>query len=178
MSQGQIPSPLAVKPRADDEASLTAPTVFGVFTNSEALNAAIKELEIAGFDRADLGLPEFEPEAIPDLTPKPPDTDVEAQQSRIFHTSVGGAFAAVLAAMIAAMLGGGIGAMVGAAIGAALVVGALAQLVSRMASRREQADRDRKAVKGELVLSVRTAAPEKVSRATGILLKAGAVKTW
>jgi hypothetical protein len=178
MSQGPIQSPLVVKPRAGDEAFLTAPSVFGLFTSSEALNAAIKELEIAGFDRADLGLPELEPGATPDFTPKPPDTDVEAQQSRIFHTSVGGAFAAVAAAMIAAALGGGIGIMVGAAGGAALVIGAFAHFVSRVASRREQVDRDQKAVRGELVLSVRTAAPEKVSRATRVLLSAGAVKTW
>jgi hypothetical protein len=183
MSQGVIPPAAATQarnpPRARmDEPSIARPTVFGLFASSAALNNAIKELEMAGFDRADLSLPDTQPRNAPDLSPKPPDTGVEAQQSRIFHTSVAGAFAAVVAAMIAAALGGGVGPMVGAAIAAALVVSATVHLISRAASRREQMDRDRKAASGRLVLSVRTPAAVKVAHATEILQRAGAVKIW
>ena len=166
---------------ATNAPAVAAPAVFGLFPTSQALVNAIKQLEAAGFDRADLSLPEMDPppeRATPELGAKPPDTDIDAQQSRSFHSGVGGSIGAMAAALVVAVTGGTLGAMIGAAIGGGLAVAAPAHLISRAASRREQGDRDRKVAKGRLVLSVRVPKAERAARATDILRQSGATRVW
>jgi hypothetical protein len=158
-----------------------APAVFGLFPASAALDAAIKDLEAAGFDRADLSLPDIDPPLdrdTPELGAKEADTDVEAQQSRLMHAGTGGAIGAMLAAAATAATGGAAAAVAGAAVGAGLVVGGVAHVVSRAASGEEQADRDRKAAAGRLVLSVRTPDAAREARAREILRLTGATRVW
>ncbi len=82
-------------------AGTIAPAVFALMPTSAVLNEAIEQLETAGFDRADLSLPEIVPppeRATPEAGAKEPDTGVEAQQSRVMHSGLGGAIGAMMAA--------------------------------------------------------------------------------
>lgn len=147
------------------------------FRNSDALDRALNMLETAGFDREDLGLPDVDvaPELrTPELGSKAPETAVDAQQSRVFHASVGGSFAAMMAATAVAATGGVAIAVAGAAVGVGAAVAGLAHLTSKALSHSEQQDRDRKAGEGTLLLAVRTASDERRVRATDILRQAGA----
>lgn len=162
-------------------AGTTAPAVFAVMPTGESLDAAIKQLETAGFDRADLSLPEIDPppdRATPEAGAKEPDTDVEAQQARVMHSGVGGAAAAMIAGTAAAATGGAAAVIAAAAIGSGLAVGAAANAISRAFSNEEQADRDRKIAAGKLVLSVRASTADRQTRARDILRAAGAVRIW
>ena len=128
--------------------------VYGLMPDSDRLNTAIKALENSGFDRADLSLPEIDPpaeRATPEAGTAEADTDVEAQQSRLVHSAVGGSFAAMMAATATAATGGVAAAVAGAAIGTGLAVGAAANAISRWASNEEQKERDRRAIEGKLV---------------------------
>lgn len=159
----------------------TAPAIFAVMPTGESLDAAIKELETAGFDRADLSLPEIDPppdRATPEAGAKEADTDVDAQQARVMHGGVGGAAAAMIAGTAAAATGGAAAVIAAAAIGSGLAVGAAANAISRAFSNEEQADRDRKLAAGKLVLSVRAATPDRQARARDILSAAGATQIW
>ncbi|HEX5327123.1 MAG TPA: hypothetical protein VFW75_10685 [Acetobacteraceae bacterium] len=162
-------------------AGTTEAAVFALLPTSAALDAAIKDLETAGFDRAELSLPEIDPppdRATPEAGAEAADTDVEAQQSRLVHSGVGGAIGAMMAATAVAATGGVAAAVAGAAIGTGLVVGGVAHVISRAASNEEQADRDRKAAAGKLVLSVRAITPERQARAAELLRAAGAMRVW
>ena len=162
-------------------AGTSAPAVFALLPTSAVLNEAIKQLETAGFDRADLSLPEIDPppeRATPEAGAKEPDTGVEAQQSRLLHSGVGGAIGAMMAATATAATGGAAAAIAGAAIGGGLVVGGIAHVISRGASEEEQEDRDRKAAAGKLVLSVRAPTAERQARAAEVLRAVGATRLW
>lgn len=155
--------------------------VYGLMPDSDRLNTAIKALEDSGFDRADLSLPEIDPpaeRATPEAGTAEADTDVEAQQSRLVHSAVGGSFAAMMAATATAATGGVAAAVAGAAIGTGLAVGAAANAISRWASNEEQKERDRRAIEGKLVLAVRATDPVRRDRAVAILRAAGAPRIW
>jgi hypothetical protein len=159
-----------------------SPHLWALMPTSAQLDLAIKELEEGGFDRADLSLPEIDPppeRATPEAGAEEPDTDVEAQQSRLMHGGVGGAIGAMIGATAAAAATGGAAvAVAGAAIGAGLAVGAAANAVSRYASNEEQQRRDKRAAEGKLVLEVRLADPQHRTRAEEILRAAGASRIW
>lgn len=156
--------------------------LWALMPASAQLDHAIKELEEAGFDRADLSLPEIDPppqRTTPEAGAEEPDTDVEAQQSRLMHSGVGGAIGAMVAATAAAAATGGAAIPVAAAaIGAGLAVGAGAHAVSRYASREEQERRDKRAAEGKLILEVRLTDPQHRARAEEILRAAGASRIW
>ncbi len=155
--------------------------VMALMPSSQQLDAAIKELEAAGFDRADLSIPEINPppeRATPEAGADEPDTDVEAQQARVVHSAVGGSIAAMAAATATAATGGVAAAVAGAAIGAGLAVGAAAHAISRYASTEEQRERDLRAAEGRLVLAVRAPDEERRVRAADILRAAGASRIW
>ena len=155
--------------------------VYALMPDGDRLNTSIKALEESGFDRADLSLPEVEPppeRATPEAGATAADTDVEAQQSRILHSAVGGSVAAMMAAAATAATGGVAAAVAGAAIGTGLAVGAAANAISRWASSEEQQERDRRAAAGSLVLAVRTANSARRDRAVEILRTTGAARIW
>ena len=159
----------------------TGDIVYALMPDGDRLNTAIKALEDSGFDRADLSLPEIDPppeRATPEAGTTEADTDVEAQQSRLVHSAVGGSFAAMMAATATAATGGVAAAVAGAAIGTGLAVGAAANAISRWASSEEQKERDRRAAEGKLVLAVHVTEPVRRDRAVAILRAAGAPRIW
>ena len=166
---------------ASAEQEIVIASVFGLFPTSAALDEAIKELEVAGFDRADLGLPEIDPPPdrdTPELRTMAADTDTDAQQSRIVYSATAGAFAAMIAAAATATTGGGAAVIGGVAVGVGLVAGAVAHVITRYASRDKQQVRDRRAAAGRLVLSVHAPDPDRRARAIDILRATGATRVW
>jgi len=73
--------------------------VRATFGTPEALQEAVGRLETAGFDRADLSLPEIMTgQETPDAGARPVDTEEDARQARTLHTSGAAAVAGMAAA--------------------------------------------------------------------------------
>jgi hypothetical protein len=149
------------------------------FADPAQMQNAVDRLELSGFDRADLSLPEAMPPAerdTPDAGAKPVDTEADARQTRTLHT--GGAAAAVgmAAAGVVIATGGAAALAVAAAVVGGGLAGGVAYALSSMANEDEQIDRDCKAARGELILSVRAPNVEKRAEALAILRAAGGME--
>jgi hypothetical protein len=151
--------------------------VRATFSSPEAMQDAVDRLEISGFDRADLSLPETLPpgrHATPESGAKPVDTDEDARQARTLHTSGAAAAAALAAAGVVVATGGAAAPAVAAAAVGGGVVGGAVYALSSAANQGEQEDREVKAASGRLILSVRAMTPQKRAEAEAILSSAGA----
>jgi hypothetical protein len=171
---------------SEAEASAASPAigalreVRAVFDTLEQLQHAIAQLEMSGFDRADLSLLEMTlpaEAATPETAAKPADTEADARQARTLHTSTAAALAAMAASAAVVATGGAIIPAIAAAIAGGGVVGGATFAVSTAANSKEQNDRNRKAAMGALALSVRTPSEARQVEAEGILRAAGAVST-
>jgi hypothetical protein len=79
------------------------------FSSPEAMREAVDRLEVSGFDRADLSLPEASPpiaRATPDRGAKPADTEQDARQARTLHVSGAAAVGALAAGAVVIASGG------------------------------------------------------------------------
>ena len=117
-----------------------------------------ERLELAGFARADLSLPEASPpveRSTPESGAEPPYTDDDAGTARTLHTSGAASVAALAAAGITVATGGAAAPAFAAAIGAGALAGGATFAVTKSADDQEQHERDAKASAGELLLSVR-----------------------
>lgn len=180
----RVPAGPAAPAASSDRVAATAPLdateadfILARFRSSQALDDALHRLEAAGFGREDLGLPEMDVAPVlrtPETASRPADIDTDAQQSRIFHSAVGGSFAAMMAATAVAATGGVAAAVAGAALGVGAAVAGIAHLTSRALSHSEQQDRDRKASEGRLFLAVRTVSDQRRDNAVAVLREAGA----
>ena len=153
--------------------------VRAAFGDPDAMQQAVARLEMSGFDRADLSLPEAMPpveRATPEAGAKPADTDEDARQARTLSTSSAAAAAGLAAAGAVIASGGAAAPAVAAAVVGGGAAGGIAHLFSSVASEGEQMDRERKATRGDLILSVRTPNLEKRARAVIILRAAGATR--
>jgi len=146
------------------------------FDHSSAMQEAISQLAVAGFDRADMSLPDDTvsvAQATPEGGAKEADTDEDARQARTVHTSTAASIAAMAAAGVTIATGGAALPAVAAAALAAGAVGGAIYAASSAANNSEQQDRDAKAADGRLILSVRASTPEQRSKAETILRSAG-----
>ncbi len=151
--------------------------VQGIFPSDAAMQKAIGELTLAGFDRADFSLPTTRP-ATADATPNAgaanPMTDTDVRQARTMGTSMAGTIGAFAAAGATIATGGA----AGLAIAAAAAIGAGSALAANAAGNAagaaQSGTRDAAAAAGELVLSVHAATPEKREAAERIMRAAGA----
>ena len=151
--------------------------VSGVFPDSEQMQEAIKRLTEAGFDRADLSVPEAAPpveRSTPEAGAMPADTDEDARQTRTLHTSTAAAAAALAGAGITVATGGAAVAAAAAAVVAGAAAGGATYVVSSAANDQEQAELDARASMGKLILSVRTPTAAKRATAGAILRGSGA----
>jgi hypothetical protein len=150
--------------------------VRATFDTPAAMQEAVARLELSGFDRADLSLPEAMPpaeRATPEAGARPVDTEADARQTRTLHT--GGAAAAVgmaAAGVVIASGGAAIPAVAAAVLGAG-AAGGVAYALSTASNEAEQMDRERQAASGVLILSVRAPSAEKRAEAEAILWAAG-----
>jgi hypothetical protein len=153
--------------------------VRATFRHPDPMQEAVSRLETAGFDRADLSLPEVAPlveRATPERGAKPADTEPDARQARTLHVSSTAAAVALGAAAVMIAFGGSIAwVIIAAAVGALIAAGAV-YLVSTAANQNEQSDRERRAATGTLILSVRAPTETKQSEAEAILRAAGGTK--
>jgi hypothetical protein len=149
--------------------------VQGHFRDSATLQRAVDKLSMAGFDRADLSLPEpsADGRATPETAARPADTEADARQFRTVQTSTAAAAAAMAAAGITLATGGAAAPAVAAAVAAAGVAGGGIFAVSSAVNAGEQNTRDTDAAAGMLVLSVRAPTPARQEQAEAILLAAG-----
>lgn len=153
--------------------------VRGSFAASELMQDAIRQLSLAGFDRADLAVPEAAPPAArstPESGALEADTDDDARQARTLHTSTAAAVAALAGAGITVATGGAAAPAVAAALIAGSAVGGATYAVSSAANEQEQVELDVRAALGKLILSVRTPTEAKRSQAESILRSAGATE--
>ncbi|HTI78847.1 MAG TPA: hypothetical protein VL614_00200 [Acetobacteraceae bacterium] len=146
------------------------------FRDPDAMERAIEQLEVSGFNRADLSLPEAQPplaRATPDYGAKAPSDEADARQARTLHTSGAAAVAGMAAAGVVIATGGAAAPAVAAALVGGGLAGGAAFAVSSAANSSEQADRERKAASGTLILSVHAASKEKRGEAATILRSVG-----
>jgi hypothetical protein len=143
------------------------------FDSSERMQDAAGRLALAGFDRADLSLPEPDAGQTPESGAKELDSEEDARQARTLHTSGVGAAAALAAAGITVATGGAALPAVAAAVIVGGVAGGATFAVSTAANAGEQADRDARAAQGMLLVSARAPTEAKREEAAAILLEAG-----
>ena len=144
------------------------------FPNDASLQTAIGQLELAGFDHADLSLPD--PNAAVD-TPDSAEaaTDhVDRGQLRTMASGMAGTTAgfAVAGVLLAT---GGVAAPVVAALGGASALGTVLATsgVSNAVDSAGATARDALGAEGKLILAVRTRSPELAAKAEAALREAG-----
>lgn len=150
--------------------------VRATFTDSAHMQDAVSKLEMSGFNRADLSLPEANPpieRKTPESGAKAVDTDDDARQARTVQSSTAASAAAMGAAGIAVASGGALLPVVAVAVAAGAVIGGATFSISKAASNTEQHDRDVKAEHGTLILSVRAPTEEMRAHAETLLRSAG-----
>jgi hypothetical protein len=146
------------------------------FRDPDAMERAIGQLGISGFDRADLSLPEVPPRlarATPEYGARAPSDEADARQARTLHTSGAAAAAGMAAAGVVIATGGAAAPAVAAALVGGGLAGGAAYALSSAANSGEQEDRERKAASGTLILSVHAVSEEKRREAAAILQAAG-----
>jgi hypothetical protein len=152
--------------------------VRGRFNDPAAMQRAVEWLEISGFDRADLSLPEAWPpreRTTPESGAKPAEDEADARQARTLHTSGAAAVAGLAAAGAVVATGGAAAPAVAAAVVGGGLAGAAVHALSSVSNSSEQEDRARKAALGALILSVRAPSDEKRCEAEAVLRSAGAI---
>lgn len=153
--------------------------VQGVFPSDAALQDAMSQLTLKGYDRADLSLPEVDPapsETTPEQSAENPTTDVDMRQVRTLGAGMAGFLGAAAAAGATIATGGAAGiAIAAAAAGGAGAVG-LAEATGLASDAKQSSQRDDKARQGHLVLAVRTPDHEKAAEVQGIMQRAGATQ--
>jgi hypothetical protein len=153
----------------------TVQEVQGHFATDAALQKALGSLTLAGFDRADLSLPNDQAAMqTPSEGAENPVDHVDRTQLRTMGTSMAGyAGAATVAAATIAT-----GGAAGLAVAAAAAVGAGAALTAHAAGRAAETAseeaRDEKGRQGRLILAVRTSTADEAARAIQLMQDAGA----
>jgi len=178
-----LPGDCRPEPEADMTTELPEPhqalgevhEVTATFRSSDAMQHAVSQLNLHGFDRADLSLPDDDPRPTLEANAKPADTESDARQARVLNTSLAASVAAMAAAGITVATGGAAAPAVAAAVLAGGAVGGGTYAVSSAANTNEQEARDDKAAAGTLILSARASTPEKRAEAEAILRAAGGV---
>lgn len=146
------------------------------FHDDAALQEAIEQQGLAGYDRADLGLPGDQSASGLSASSH----DVDNQQLRTMGSSMAGAVAAFALAGATIATGGaaGVAALGAAAIGAGTTAAASAAgaALEDSGDQDSVAQRDRQEAEGLLLLGVRTRGKAQVQQVTTILHAAGATE--
>ncbi len=149
--------------------------VRATFPSDAALQDGIAQLELAGFDRAEISLPRPSASgATPDAGAEVPDTEEDNAQMRTIHTSMAATVGALAAAGATIATGGAAAVAIAAAAAAGIGAGGVAHVASQTADTMQHGDRAKRAETGELVLSVVTRDAAGVQRARSAMTAAGA----
>jgi hypothetical protein len=152
--------------------------VQGIFPSDSALKDAMSRLTLAGFDRADISIPDAaaDPNATPEQSAENPTTEEDSQQARTLHTSLAASVGALAAAGAVIATGGAAAPAVAAAAAGGLGLGGAVQGVTTAAESAQHDTREEAAAKGELVLSVRLQRPDQRAAAEEAMRNAGATR--
>jgi hypothetical protein len=159
--------------------AITVDKVRGVFPSDAALQDAIARLTHAGFDRADLGLPDTSlppREATPDQESAAPTTETDMRQARTLGTGTASAAAALTAAGVVTATGGAAAPAAVAAAAAGLGTAGAMEAAGTAAGRAQHQDRERAAARGELLLSVRVTDDAQQETAKRLMREAGGTR--
>jgi hypothetical protein len=151
--------------------------VQGVFPSDSALQDAISRLGTAGFDRADISIPDASGvggASTPEQGAENPTTEEDARQTRTLHTSMAATVGAMAAAGTVIATGGAAAPAIAAAAAGGLGLGGAMQGVTSAGKEAEHQTREEAAAKGELVLSVRLKSPDQRTAAEQAMREAGA----
>jgi hypothetical protein len=151
--------------------------VQGIFPSDATMQDAIAQLTMAGFDRADLSLPETNParrHATPEQGASDPVTDTDVRQVRTMGASMAGTIGAMVAAGATIATGGAAGAAIAAAAAVGAGSGLAANAVGNAADAVQSDERDSAARAGHLILAVRAPDTAKRTTAEQIMRSAGA----
>ncbi|MDT7950825.1 MAG: hypothetical protein RQ966_04905 [Acetobacteraceae bacterium] len=146
----------------------------GNFPNDAALQVAIGKLELAGFDHADLSLPDPTADAsTPDSAGAATD-NVDRTQLRVMNSGMAGTTAGFVAAG-ALIATGGVAAPVIAAVSGASALGTIAAYsgASNAVDAALAEQRDKLGAEGKLVLAVRTRSREMAAKAESVFRECG-----
>lgn len=147
------------------------------FATSDQMQDAVGKLTLSGFNRADLSVP-TQPagseEATLSTESKPPATEQDARQIRTLGASTAASVAAIAAAGVTIATGGAAAPAIAAAVMAGGAAGGGIFAATGAANNAEQHERNERAAKGTLILTVRTPTPSKRVEAEAILQAAGA----
>jgi len=157
----------------------TVQEVQGVFPGNDAMQTALSELALAGYDRADFSLPEEEAtpgNATPDESAEAPTDDSDKRQLRTMGAGMAGYAGAVAVAGATIATGGAalLAVAAAAAVGAGSAVAA--NSVGRAVDNAQVTERDRRGAAGTLILAVRTNTSEQAEQVMALMHKAGATK--
>lgn len=151
--------------------------VQGHFPSDATMQAALGELTLAGYDRADLSLPE-EQAAVASGTPSEgadnPTDSTDKAQLRTLGTGMAGYLGAVAVAGATIATGGTAALAIGAAAAVGVGGAAAAEVVGQAADKAQVAVRDQQGAEGRLILAVRVRSPEQSEQVTQMMRTAGA----
>lgn len=154
--------------------------VQGVFPDDDAMQAALSQLTLAGYDRADFSLPEDQAPGeveTPNESASPATDDSDKRQLRTMGTSMAGYAGAVAVAGATLATGGAAGLAVAAAAAVGIGTGAAANVAGQAVDGAQVEARDARGREGKLILAVRTRTPEQAAQVVGLMEQAGAIRT-
>ena len=153
--------------------------VQGVFPNDEAMQDALAQLGLAGYDRADFSLPEEQTRpgaGTPTEGAENPTDEIDKAQLRTLGTAMAGYAGAVAVAGAVIATGGAAALAIGGAAAVGAGAAAAAEATGQAADKATVEERNRRGAAGTLVLAVRTHTPEQAQQVMGLLQKAGATR--
>lgn len=150
--------------------------VQGVFPNDQAMQDALSQLELAGYDRADFSLPEEQKAGTPTEGAENPTDDTDKAQLRTMGTSMAGYAGAVAVAGAVIATGGAALLAVGGAAAVGVGTAAAANAAGQAADQAAIDGRNRRGAAGTLILAVRTTTQAQADQVIGIMQKTGATR--
>ena len=157
--------------------STSVQEIQGHFPDDATMQAALGELTLVGYDRADFSLPE-EQAAHEAGTPTGgadnPTDNTDKAQLRTLGTGMAGYAGAVAVAGATIATGGAAGLAIAAAAAVGLGGAAAAETIGQAADQAQVTERDKKGAEGRLILAVRTRTPEQADQVIDLMRKSGA----
>lgn len=151
--------------------------VQGLFASAAGLEDAVARLTEAGFDHADLSLPEATPaaaQATPEQGAAAVMTETDLRQARTLGAGLAGSIGMAAAAGLTVATGGALAAAAAAGVAGGLGAGALAEAAGTAAETTANEGREQAARAGTLVLAARVTSAERQAKAETVMRQAGA----
>jgi hypothetical protein len=166
-------------PRSDPAIAHAVTEVQGLFASTAGLEDAVARLTEAGFDHADLSLPEATP-AASDATPEQGAsavmTETDLRQARTLGAGMAGSIGMAAAGGLTVATGGALAAAAAAGLVGGIGAGVLAEAAGTAAETTTNEGREQAARAGTLVLAARVTSAERQAKAEAAMRQAGATK--